>query len=176
MKKLEKTAQEILAKNPEQNAVYMTEDGQAFFSKDARNNHAKERKLEVADFFRNGVATDEETADAIKALEVKTEEVAAATAALEIIEKIFTDEEVTPEVTPDTHAVVALAVGVKEQLAEAKEQINLRNERQEEALEEATIKIKTLEVDLSTALADNKKMAEDLKNAQKELAVAKKAK
>lgn len=204
MKKLEQTAAKLLADNPEQNAVYMTEDGQAFFNKDSRNNHAKERKLEVADFFRNGVATDEETANAIKALEVASQEVEASKAALEQIEKVFTDENPNLEVTVDTNPIVAIAIGAAAQLAEAKEQLTLRNEKQEEILAKAfeeidelkasnntlsidldtAVKAKqTTEIDLKQALDDSSVLGADLKTAQaelektkKELAAAKKTK
>ncbi|CAG2532931.1 hypothetical protein MAR621_03125 [Maribacter dokdonensis] len=186
MKQLESTAAKILADNPEQNAVYMTADGQAFFNKDARNNHAKERKLEVADFFRNGVATDEETADAIKALEVASQEVEASKAALEQIEKVFTDETPNLEVTPDTNPIVAIAKGAASQLAERK----AHDEEMSEALnasaneiEELKASNNTLSLDLDTSVKAKQAAEADLKTAQaelekikKELAAAKKTK
>lgn len=158
MKKLETSAAKILVANPEEKAVYMTEDGQGFFNKDARNNHAKERKLKVYDFFRHGVTTDEEVSDSIKALEVATEELDASKSALEIIEKLFTEEDYNPEVTTDTHSVVAIVVGVKERLAEAKESAEESAAKFHSKMATANEHLGILETDKSTLVDDLEKV------------------
>lgn len=155
---LEKLAKSLLEKHPSKDAVYMTEDGQGFFNKDARNNHAKGRGgLEVYDFFREGIPTPQETTDAIKALEVAAEKVARYETANETIEKVFTDDAFEITVTPETDPMVALAASVKEQLEEAKglanEAANLENDLTEKTglLETATNDLATVKEDFKTA-------------------------
>ncbi|MDN3621343.1 hypothetical protein QWY81_17885 [Polaribacter undariae] len=54
-KDLKKIAAELLKDNPEQNKIWMTEDGQGFFSEGHANNNAKTKGLENPEvFFRDG--------------------------------------------------------------------------------------------------------------------------
>lgn len=173
---LEKLAKSLLEKHPSKDAVYMTEDGQGFFNKDARNNHAKGRGgLEVYDFFREGIPTPQETTDAIKALEVAAEKVARYETANETIEKVFTDDAFEITVTPETDPMVALAASVKEQLEEAKglanEAANLENDLTEKTglLETATNDLETAKTDLADVQKSNATLVDDVEKLDKEL-------
>lgn len=57
---IKQKADKLLKDNPSEKAVFITEDGQAFFSENLAGNHARTRKLEVFPFYQGGVPVDED--------------------------------------------------------------------------------------------------------------------
>ncbi|WP_348814069.1 hypothetical protein [Flavobacterium maritimum] len=111
---MKKLANKILQENPEENVVYMTEDGQAFFNPIQANNHANKNEFaEPESFFREGFEPED-----IKAIEEQLvfameENETLITIVGEIEQAVdFTKE--APEVTQESNPVVAAVVQLRE--------------------------------------------------------------
>ena len=155
--KNQKLANKILAENPKENAVYITEDGQAFFSRIKANNHTASRKFEKDPevFFRKGFEpTDEKEletslADALEKLKNAEHFI------LDIVEA--SDLEKEPKaIDPETPDVVAQILQLRESLKEVQaESIKLANEL-EQAKKELQ-NMKDIQVETTDENAEDKK-------------------
>lgn len=115
-------ATQILADNPGQNSVYITEDSQAFFNEIDAVNHSKrndfKNKPEV--FFREGFEP-EDTKTLQEAHDAAVEKIATLEETLKLIVQAVNLEDAAPEVTSETEDVVAKVVGLRQLTEELKE-------------------------------------------------------
>lgn len=112
--KMKKIANGILADNPEENAVFMTEDGQGFFDPIKANNHANKNELsEPEAFYREGYEPED-----VRALEEQLgfaqEENETLTGIIVQIEQAVDFTQEAPEVTQESNSVVAAVVQLRE--------------------------------------------------------------
>lgn len=103
--KNQKLANHILAKNPEAEVVYITEDGQAFLTKLKAQNHSNYRKFkkEPEAFFREGFEPKDETEleQALEAAVTKTEEQATLLERISTACDLETPAEEVTDATPE---------------------------------------------------------------------------
>ncbi len=125
---LEKLAKQLLKDHPEQNVVFVSESGQAFFNKNAAENHEATRGEKVFPFFRKGSAPDTEMAETLEEVQ---EALAERKSVVETVIKVATEDNHGIEVSPATDEAIAEVVQLKEKyiiakdaLTEAKAEIN----------------------------------------------------
>lgn len=111
---MKKIANGILADNPEENVVFMTEDGQGFFDPIKANNHANKNEFsEPEAFYREGYEPED-----VRALEEQLgfaqEENETLTVVMAQIEQAVDFTQEAPEVTQETNSVVAAVVQLRE--------------------------------------------------------------
>ncbi|MDI5894395.1 hypothetical protein [Flavobacterium algoritolerans] len=111
---MKKFANKILQDNPEENVVYMTEDGQCFFDKIKADNHADKNEFpEPESFFREGFEP-EDTKALEEELALVKEDNETITAVLAEIEQAVDFTKEAPEVTQESDPVVAAVVQLRE--------------------------------------------------------------
>ena len=153
-----KLAKKILAENTDQEAVYITEDGQAFFSKNKAVNHCYNRKFEEEPeaFFREGFEPqdDKDLQEAFTELYEKTEVqdqiLARVNAALDMSQE-------AEEITDDTPDMLAGILAMREQ-------VEKQNDDYAEAIKEKDLAVKKI----SELESDLKKANKDLDSSNKE--------
>lgn len=119
MSKLKKIAESVLKDHPAQNQVFITEDGQAFFSELSANQHNKRSAFESnpEPFYREGFEPEDtkELEEDLKATKAEKDKLVA------LVTEVFDATDLTkdaPEVNQETPEVVAKVVSLREAITE----------------------------------------------------------
>jgi chromosome segregation ATPase len=173
---MKKIALGILADNPEENAVFMTEDGQGFFDPIKANNHANKNELsEPEAFYREGCEPED-----VRALEEQLgfaqEENETLTDVLTQIEQAVDFTKEAPEVTQESDALVAAVVQLREKhegaIALIDKVIHALTDDEavvDEKAEPVIVEIMKLRVSLLSAQAEKETLVNSLSIVQSEL-------
>lgn len=117
----QKKANEILKNNLDQNQVFFTEDGQAFFEELKATNHARTNKLEdPVVFFREGFEP-EDTKEMEQELVYLKEDNKKLSTVLEIVNAICDLDKEAPEINDATPAIVVGVITLREAITQEKE-------------------------------------------------------
>ncbi len=173
---MKKIANGILADNPEENAVFMTEDGQGFFDLVKANNHANNNEFsEPEAFYREGCEPED-----VRALEEQLvfaqEENLTLTEVVALVAQAVDFTQDAPEVTQDSNGLVAAVVQLREKhqgaialidkviLAAVGQPVDF-----DESAEPLVDEIVKLKASLENALAEKETLATSLSIVQTEL-------
>lgn len=173
---MKKIANKILQENPEENVVYMTDDGQAFFNETQANNHASKNEFsEPESFFREGFEP-EDTKALEEELALVKEDNETITAVLAEIEQAVDFTQEAPEVTQDSDPVVAAVVQLREKhegSISLLDKVILALVEQEAVVDEKAepviVEIMKLRVSLLSAQAEKETLTNSLSIVQSEL-------
>lgn len=172
---MKKIANGILADNPEENAVFMTEDGQGFFDKIKATNHANKNDFsEPQAFYGNGFEPDDNLA-LDEQLGFAQEENEAFRVVLGQVTQAVDYAQEAPEVTQESNEVVAAVVQLREKHQGA---VNLFDQIidalvtdeiiVDEKAEPVVVEIMKIRSSLQTATVEKETLVESLKNATTE--------
>lgn len=160
MKKyIEEIAQQILKEHPDKNVVFVSEDKQAFFNKQASKNHASERDVKVFPFYRSGNEPKIETVTNVEEMQDVLEE---RQAVIEAITKVVEKADHAIEVNVDTDPVLASVIALRDNLGNdlnklANELVAVEKDRDSllEALEKKATEIESLKKELKASKTKN---------------------
>lgn len=176
----QKTANKILAENPTENAVYITQDGQAFISRNKANNHSQSRKFDKDPevFFREGFEPQDETELEATLENAVTENESLKTVVERVVRATDLSEDVE-EIDGDTPEAVVKVLQLREELATAQEravkaesELKTRkddNEKLVEGLEKAINEKSALDNDLKVLRTENETLGKEKIAISKEL-------
>jgi chromosome segregation ATPase len=173
---MKKLANKILLDNPDENRVFITEDGQAFFDEIQANNHAVKNEFSEPEvFFREGFEPEDTKVLEEELAQVK-EDNETLTEVLDDIQKAVDFTQDAPEVTQESNIVVAAVVQLREKHQGAialidKVIISLEAEEAviDEKAEPIIIEIMKLRVSLKTAQLEKETLTNSLSVVQSEL-------
>lgn len=121
---LNKVAEDLFKAYPEKIKLFITSDGQGFFTKNPAINHADKNKLEYKEFFRDGYQTEVDT-DMEDALIKAEEKVRGYEATLEKVEDVVNvDLEEAIEVSGEVHEAVKAAFELRLKYAESESNLS----------------------------------------------------